>query len=365
MTTDNQINFSTDALVERLFDSSIKSFELLTVYIGDRLGLYKALAAGGPTTAGGLATRLKVNERYVREWLEQQAVASILAVNDPALPEDERLYSLPTEHAEALVNPDSPDSIAPLARMATSFATVMPGLLRSFREGGGVGWAAYGSDAIESQGDFNRPWLRSQLASEYLPAIPGIHQRLTSDPPASVLDMAAGVGWCGISIAKGYPKVSVVGIDVDASSTDLARANADSDGVSDRVRFETRDGAESLGGPYDLAFIVEAVHDMPNPVEVLAAVRQALQPGASLIVVDEKVAHEFTAPGDEIERFMYSVSVLCCLPAGMAESPSAATGTVMRPKTLERYATEAGFAKFEILEDLEHPFFRFYRLTKS
>jgi 2-polyprenyl-3-methyl-5-hydroxy-6-metoxy-1,4-benzoquinol methylase len=362
MATDKQLDFSTDGLVERLFDSCLKTLELFTVYIGDRLGLYKALAAGGSSTASELAKRVKLDERYLREWLEQQAVAGILTVDDAALPEDQRVYSLPEEHAEALVNPDSPYSIAPLARMAASFGSVLPQLLKSFGDGGGVGWAAYGPDAIEAQGDFNRPWLRGQLASEYLPAIPDVHERLTADPPANVLDMASGVGWCGISIAQGYPKVSVVGIDVDQSSIDLAQSNANAQGLAGRVRFEARDGAGSLGGPYDLALIIEAVHDMANPAAILSSVREALAPGASLIVVDERVAPAFTAPGDEVERFMYGASVLCCLPTAMSESPTVATGTVMRPSTLERYGKEAGFTKFEILEGLEHPFFRFYRL---
>lgn len=362
MTIDQPQAFSTDALVERLFDSGLKALELMTVYLGDRLGLYKALADGGPSTPAALASRAKVAERYAREWLEQQAVASILQVNDPSLPDGERVYTLPPEHAEALTNPDSPYSIAPLARIAASFGPVLPEVMRSFRDGGGVSWAAYGPDAIEAQGDFNRPWLRGQLTSEYLPAIPDIHQRLTSDPPARVLDMAAGVGWCGVSIAQGYPKVSVLGIDIDQSSVDIAQANAQAAGVADRVRFEARDGSGSLDGPYDFAMIVEAVHDMSDPVAILSSVREALAPDASLIVVDEKVAPEFTAPGDEIERFMYSASILCCLPAGLSESPSVGTGTVMRPGTLERYARDAGFTRFDILEGLEHPFFRFYRL---
>jgi len=154
----------------------------------------------------------------------------------------------------------------------------------------------------------------------------------------------------------------VTGIDVDQASIAYAQSNATDQGVAGRVQFEARDGAGSLGGPYDLALIIEAVHDMANPVGILSSVREALAPGASLIVVDERVAPEFTAPGDEIERFMYSASVLCCLPTGMSELPTVATGTVMRPSTLERYAREAGFTKFEILDGLEHPFFRFYRL---
>jgi 2-polyprenyl-3-methyl-5-hydroxy-6-metoxy-1,4-benzoquinol methylase len=356
--------FSTEALVERLFDSGLKALELGTIYLGDRLGIYKALAADGSGTAGELATRLGLNERHLREWLEQQAVASILAVNDPTLPPEKRIYSLPEEHAAALVDPDNPYSIAPLARVVASFGNVMPQLLSALRTGDGVNWAAFGADAIEGQGDFNRPWLRSQLTSEYLPAIPDIHDRLNGDPPARVLDMASGVGWCGIAIAQGYPKVSVIGIDVDQASIDIARAHASAEGVADRVHFEARDGAGTLGGPYDLALIIEAVHDMANPVAILSSVRHSLAPGASLIVVDERVAPEFTVPGDEIERFMYSASVLCCLPTGMSESPTVATGTVMRPSTLERYANEAGFTGFEILENLEHPFFRFYRLNQ-
>jgi len=185
MTTVNAQEPSTEGLVERLFDSGLKALELFTVYIGDRLGLYKALAAGGPGTPGEIARRIDLNERYVREWLEQQAVAAIITVSDPSLPEDERVYSLPQEHAEALVNLDSPFSIAPLARIAVSLGSVMPGLLKAFRGGGGIGWEAYGPDAIEAQGDFNRPWLRGQLASEYLPAIPDIHARLNAVPPGA------------------------------------------------------------------------------------------------------------------------------------------------------------------------------------
>jgi 2-polyprenyl-3-methyl-5-hydroxy-6-metoxy-1,4-benzoquinol methylase len=238
----------------------------------------------------------------------------------------------------------------------------MPKLLDAIRTGGGIDWAAYGADAIEAQGDFNRPWLRGQLASEYLPAIPDVHERLNAEPPARVLDMASGVGWCGISIAQGYPRVTVTGIDVDESSIALAQANAKEQEVDGRVTFQARDGSGSLGGPYDFAMIVEAVHDMANPVGILTSVREALAPGASLVVVDERVAPRFTAPGDELERFMYSASILCCLATAMSESPSVATGTVMRPATLERYANAAGFSQFEILETLEHPFFRFYRL---
>jgi 2-polyprenyl-3-methyl-5-hydroxy-6-metoxy-1,4-benzoquinol methylase len=355
--------YSSDALAGRLFEGAIQAMELITVFMGDRLGLYKALDAAEAMTPMQLATQAGVDRRYAREWMEQQAVAGLISVDDPQAPEDERVYRLPAEHAAALVDLDSPYSAAPLARLTAGLAMAVPGVMDAFRSGGGVSWASYGPHVIESQGDFNRPWLRSQLVSDYLAAIPDIHVRLNSDPPARVLDMATGVGWAGISIAQGYPKVSVTGVDVDASSIELARALATEQGVADRVDYVLQDGASPIEGPFDLALIIESVHDMSNPVGVLSSVRGALARGASLVVADEAVAPEFFAPGDEVERFMYAASVLCCLPAGMSETPSAATGTVMRPHTLERYAREAGYGSFEILDGLEHPFFRFYRLS--
>jgi hypothetical protein len=133
--------------------------------------------------------------------------------------------------------------------------------------------------------------------------------------------------------------------------------------VSDRVRFEVREGA-TLGneGPYDLAIVIESIHDMARPVEVLAAIRDSLSPTGTLIVADEKVAESFTAPGDPVERLMYGFSFLVCLPAGLSEEHSVGTGTVMRPDTFRRYAGEAGFKEVEILDQVEHDFLRFYRL---
>ena len=240
----------------------------------------------------------------------------------------------------------------------------LPQVLHAFRTGGGVPWSAYGPDMIESQGDGNRPWLRQLLGAEYLPAIRDVDARLRSEPPARVADVACGVGWASIAIARAYPKVRIDGFDPDESSIEIARRLAKEAGVDDRVRFEVRDAA-TIGkeGPYDLAIVIESVHDLSRPVEVLAGIRRSLSPGASLIVADEKVGESFTAPGDDVERLMYGFSFLVCLPAGMQERPSAATGTVMRPDTLRRYAREAGFKDVEVLDQVEHDFLRFYRLT--
>jgi SAM-dependent methyltransferase len=353
----------TAALVERLFEAALGAVDMVAVYLGDRLGLYRALADSDASTPAQLASRAGIQERYAREWLEQQAVTGILEVDDPAKPESERRYSLPPAHAAALIDLDSMFSITPLARAFVAAIQAAPQLMDAFSKGGWVPWSAFGPDMIESQGDFNRPWILSLLGTEYLPSIPDVHERLQSDPPARVADVACGVGWASIGIARAYPTVRVDGFDPDESSVEIARGLAQEAGVSDRVRFEVRDGA-TLGneGPYDLAIVIESIHDMARPVEVLAAIRDSLAPTGTLIVADEKVAESFTAPGDPVERLMYGFSFLVCLPAGLSEEHSVGTGTVMRPDTFRRYAGEAGFKEVEILDQVEHDFLRFYRL---
>ncbi|MEO8639230.1 MAG: class I SAM-dependent methyltransferase [Chloroflexota bacterium] len=353
-----------DALVGRIFEASLGMFEVMAVYLGDRLGLYAALRDGGPATAPELASRAGIDARYAREWLEQQSVTGILEVDEVIAAPDERRYTLPEAYVDPLLNPDSPYSIAPLARSLVASAKVMPQLLEAYRTGGGVEWSDYGADGIEAQGDFNRPWLVNSFGSEILPAILSVHERLTADPPARVVDVACGVGWAAIAIAKAYPGVTVDGFDLDGSSIALARENARRTGVSDRVTFERRDASDPAAvGQYDVAVIIEAVHDVSRPVEVLSAMRRMLRPGGVALVADEKTEDTFTAPAGEIERFYYGFSLFTCLPAAMTERPTAATGTVIREDTMRRYAAEAGFGSTERLDQPELEMLRFYQLT--
>ncbi len=354
----------TDALVGRLFDATLGAMDLAAVYIGDRLGLYRDLAQAGPATAAGLAVRTGIAERYAREWLEQQAVSGILEVDRDGGSAGGRRYALHAAHAAAFVDPDHLASIAPLARATMAAISALPKLLDAYRTGGGVPWSAYGSDMIESQGDFNRPWIRERLATEYLPSIPDVHERLMSDPPARVADVACGVGWASMAVARAYPNVRIDGYDPDPSSIDIARTIATQAGIADRVRFHAHDAVAMAGsGPYDLAIVVEAIHDMSRPVDVLRAIREGLAPAGTLIVADERVSDEFHAPGDAIERLMYGFSVLVCLPAVMDDATTAATGTVMRPDTFRRYAAEAGFREVAVLDHIEHDTLRFYRVS--
>ncbi len=344
-----------DALTERLFSAAVASFDLAGVYLGDRLGWYRSLEAAGPATADELATRTATDARYAREWLEQQATAGILAADA-----DGR-FRMPDGHAAVLVDPTSLNQMAPLARMVAAAFGRLPALVEAYRSGDGVGWEAYGADMREGQAGMNRPAFTHLLGSEWMPAIPDLHARLLAEPPARVLDVACGEGWSTIALALAYPKARVLGVDLDAPSIEAARQRAADAGLgTDRLEFRHADAA-NLAGPFDAALIVEAVHDMSDPVAVLAAVRSSLANDASLIVADEKVAERFDPPGDELERFMYGWSITTCLPDGRSRTPSVATGTVMRPDTLRRYAGEAGFSGVEILP-VESDFFRFYRL---
>ncbi len=352
-----------DALTERLFGAMLEGFDLLNVYLGDRLGYYRALAEGGAATSAELARRTGTAERYAREWLEQQAVTGFLDAENPGDDAASRRYALPAGHDEVLIDPISLNHLTPAIRTIVAVAQTLPEVMEAYRTGGGVPYEAYGRDMREGQAEMNRPQFANLLASEWLPAMPDVHARLQADPPARVADIGMGAGWSSISIAQAYPNAIIDGYDLDEASVELARANAAAVGVDDRVRFYAHDASDpALAGACDFACAFECIHDMSQPIAVLASMRRLVGEGGTVLVMDERVADRFEAPGDDIERFMYGYSALHCLPAGMAEQPSLATGTVMRRETFERYAAEAGFREVAVLP-IEHDTFVFYRLT--
>jgi SAM-dependent methyltransferase len=344
-----------DALAERLFAATLGAFDLFAVYVGDRLGLYRALLEHGAMDAAELAQAAAIDERYAREWLEQQAVTGILEAEDGR-------FSLPAGHDEALLDESSLAYAAPMARFVAAVARPLPELVEAFRTGAGIPYADYGEDLCGAQASFTRPLFEHLLGSEWLPAVPDVDARLQSDPPARVADLACGAGHSSIAIARAYPQALVDGLDLDDASVALALRNRDGSGVEDRVSFQVADaGDPALGGRYDLVTIFEALHDMSHPVDVLRAAGALLTDGGSIIVADERVADTFTAPGDEFERLYYGFSLTHCLPVGLTDPPAAGTGAVMRADTVRRYAGEAGLSSVEILP-IENDFWRFYRL---
>ena len=352
---------SADAFAERIFESVLGAMDMWSIYLGDRLGYYRTLAERGPITASELAGAAGSNLRYATEWLEQQSVTGIVEVDDPARPEGSRRYSLPEGHVEVLTQRDSLNFLAPFVQLATAAGVQMPALLSSYREGGGVGWADFGPDMRQGQADMNRPWFIGALGSSWFPAVPDLHERLLAG--GRVADVGCGEGWSSIAIAQAYPNVTVDAFDVDGPSIEAANRHAAGTDAADRVRFHAVDAATvGQDGQFDVVTAFECIHDVPHPVEVLATMRRLVKDDGHVVVMDERVAETFPGRGDDVERLMYGFSLFVCLPDGMSHQPSAATGTVMRPSTLRRYAQEAGFRDIEILP-VEHELWRFYRLA--
>jgi 2-polyprenyl-3-methyl-5-hydroxy-6-metoxy-1,4-benzoquinol methylase len=351
-----------DALAERLSGATLGALELFSVYLGTELGLYRALAEQGPLTAGGLADRAGIAPRYAREWLEQQAVAGLIAVEDADAPADDRRYALAPDHARVLVDPDDLAHVAPFAHMIVGVGAAMPQVAEAYRRGTGVPYAAYGRAFRHGQGHINRPAFAQELPGAWLAAMPDVVSRLEGARSTRIADVGCGQGFASVGVAQAFLGARVDGFDTDPASIADARAHARDAGVEGRVRFIEADARDvAAHGPYDLVLILESLHDMADPAGALAGARAALAPAGAVLVVDERVADAFHAPGDEVERTMYGWSVTHCLPSAMAEAPSAALGTVMRPETLRALAAGAGFRDVEVLP-VENDLFRFYRL---
>jgi 2-polyprenyl-3-methyl-5-hydroxy-6-metoxy-1,4-benzoquinol methylase len=343
---------------ERVLEQTTGALELFGIYLGDRLGLYAALREAKGATPPQLAARCGVHPRYAREWLEQQAVAGVLDVDAPEAAADERFFRLPDAHAAVLAEVGGPAHLAPLARMVAGIGAALEEVVAAYRSGGGVAYARYGADFRHGQGGINRPAFTTSLVEAWLPALDGAVDQLARG--GRVVDLGCGHGWSTIALARAFPAAAVVGIDGDPASIEDARRHAAEAGV--RVRFECADARALAGlGRFDLVLLLEVLHDLARPHDVLAAVRRALADGGAVLVADELVAPAFTAPGDALERMMYGWSITHCLPTQMVEQPSAAIGTVIREDTVRELAARAGFASTEVL-DVDGGFFRLYAL---
>ncbi|MEU4427785.1 methyltransferase domain-containing protein [Actinoplanes sp. NPDC024001] len=331
-----------------MFSALTGALELCTVEVGRQLGLYAAVRDGADNPAD-LAKAAGIDERYAREWLEQQAAAGFLT----------GAFTLSPGMVEVLLDEGGPAYAGPISEFALGAALLTPRVIEAFRTGAGVPYSAY-EHLRHGIAGFNRPMFDHLLATEWLPAVPEIDQRLRAAPGARILDLGCGMGYSSVALALAYPLVTVRGVDLDEHSVGEARRIAAEAGVADRVSFTAGDAA-AAGGDYDLITVFEALHDMGDPVGVLRNARSLLSPEGSVFIADERVSDEFTAPAGEVERMQYAFSVLHCLPATRAENPVVANGTILRAPTLLGWARDAGYARPEVL-DVENDFWRFYRL---
>ena len=283
----------------------------------------------------------------------------LLEVDDQAADPSVRRYALPPEHMRVLADPDDLRYRAFSGVEIVRAGRWLPQLVEAFRTGGApppLPWEP------EGRAEYNRATFLNLLGKHWLPAVTDVHQRLRSDPPARVADLACGAGWSSIAMAQAYPLVRIDGFDLDRDVVAAARRNAEQAGVSDRVTFAVSDASgSSLSGRFDLVTIFEGLHDMSRPADALRAARGMLVPSGSVLIAEERVEEEFTAPASDLERYHYGWSVISCLPAVMGDPRTAATGAVLRPGTLRGFAREAGFRNVEVLP-LDAQTWRLYRL---
>ena len=344
-------------LADRLVGAATGALELFGVYLGSRLGLYSWLDRAGSSTEAAVAAGAGIDERYAREWLEQQAVAGFLATDANPDPVGRR-YWVDESNRGALVEETDGEHVAPLARMVVGIAGVLDQVATAYRTGDGVPYENYGADFRHGQGSINRPAFEADLVESWLPAIPDVSETLAAG--GSIADVGCGQGYSTVAMAKAWPNAEVLGVDVDRASVTDARSFADGQGVPARFAELGGEGLAGLGS-FDVITMLECLHDMAHPGQALRSAREALNAGGVLVLADELVADRFAAPGDEMERMMYGWSISHCLPASRTEAGSAALGTVLRRSTVEQLAVDAGFSSVEVV-DVDGGFFRIYAL---
>jgi hypothetical protein len=256
-----------------LFNACLATMELANVELGIRLGLYEALAGAGPVTATELASRADIAERYAREWLEQQAVAGVVEVDNTAKPAEERRFSLSNAHAHVLLDDDSEACMKPCAAVVPWVATAIEIMAEEFRRGTGAAFGLF--DLHDVQAAFTRPVFANHLIQNWLPALPEVQEKLDRGEPVLIAEVGCGEGLAAITIARAYANAEVHGYDLDDASITAARKIATDAGVADRVRFEVRDAADPMiEGDYDLVMAIEMIHDVPDPVGILRTMRK-------------------------------------------------------------------------------------------
>jgi SAM-dependent methyltransferase len=309
------------------------------VVMGDRLGLYKALAGAGALTPAELASRTATGERYVREWLNAQAASGYVDY-DP----DSGRYSLPPEHALALTEPDCPAYLPGFFQIALGSVVDSPKIAEAMRTGTGFGWHEHHSDVHEGCERFFRPGYNTNLVSSWLPALEGVVDKLKQG--ASVADVGCGHGSSTILMAQAYPSSSFVGFDYHTGSIETARERAKAAGVTDRVRFEAVPAAAYGGEGYDLVTMFDCLHDMGDPVGAARHVRETLAADGTWMIVEPAAGDRVEDNLNPIGRAYYNFSTLLCTPSSLSQDVGLALGAQAGEARIRDVVTASGFTRF-------------------
>ena len=307
-------------------------------YIGDRLGLFKAMAGAGPLTVEQLADKTGLSSRYVREWLGSMATAHYVEYDAAA-----NSYLLTPEYAAALADEDSPFFICGYFQMAQAAVTVAPQVAEAFKTGKGVTQSEYPSSFFEAAERNSRTRYLHKLLRKWIPAMPQVVERLKAGGTAA--DIGCGGGRAAIMIAQAFPAARLMGYDIHAESIERARRNAEAEGVADRVSFEALDGAQLPAGKFDFVSTFDVVHDAVDPIGLMTAIRRSLKDDGTYMVQEVNVSDKLEENMKPLGKMVYSVSTLYCMTTSLAHG-GAGIGTAMGEKKARDLASVAGFTRF-------------------
>lgn len=343
-TTDRPIDRPIDtdklmAFVFRAVDEVGATLNTALVVMGDQLGYYRAMADGAAVTPHELADRTGTDEHYTREWLNAQAAGGYVEYDA-----DERTYTLPAEHAAALVDASSPAYLPGFFQLAHGTMRDAPSVLGAARDGDGIGWHAHNSDIHVGCERFFRTMYNAHLVSEWLPALDGVVDKL--ERGATVNDVGCGHGASTIVMAQAFPASRFVGSDYHEGSIEVARRRAREAGVDDRVTFEVAPAASFGGQGVDLVTMFDCLHDMGDPVGAARHVRQALADDGTWLVVEPMAGDATEQNLNPVGRTYYGFSTLLCTPASLSQDVGLALGTQAGPARIRDVATAAGFERF-------------------
>jgi SAM-dependent methyltransferase len=308
------------------------------VVIGDKLGLYRAMAGAGPLTPAELAARTSTSERCVREWLAAQAAAGYVEYDAAT-----GRYTLPEEHAIALTDEESPACVLGGFQGMTAAMRAEPKVAAAFRTGTGVGWHEHDPNLFLGTERFFRPGYNANLVDAWIPALDGVQEKLAAG--ARVADVGCGHGASTIIMAKAFPRSTFAGFDYHPASVEAARERAARAGVSDRVRFDVAE-AKSFPGTYDLVAFFDCLHDMGDPVGAAAHVRGSLDRDGTWLLVEPYASDDVADNLNPLGRLFYSVSTLVCTQASLAQEVGLALGAQAGERRLRDVVTQAGFTHF-------------------
>ena len=340
--TEQGVEIDVDKLQQFVFravDEVGATLNTALVVMGDKLGLYRALAGAGPLAPAELARRTGTAERYVREWLNAQAAGGFVTY-DP----DSARYALPPEQAVALTDSDSPAYLPGFFQIALGSVLDSPKIADAARGGTGFGWHEHVHDVHEGCERFFRPGYNANLISGWLPALDGVVAKL--ERGALVADVGCGHGASTVLMSQAFPNSSFTGSDYHGGSIEAARDRAREAGVADRVTFEVAPASAFGGGGYDLVTMFDCLHDMGDPVGAARRVRGSLKPDGTWMIVEPNAGDRVEDNLNPVGRAYYGFSTLLCTPSSLSQDVGLALGAQAGEARIRQVVEAGGFTRF-------------------